>query len=160
MSEVIEYAQWMYIELQNEDMLQFVTYDMCLFAYHLQLVQFLSTFCLISRCIVKRYVYLCNIYQLQCLSARATWTDEESEALRQAVKECLEKYRGSKTVNVFCHLPWMEISKKIPTKTNDQCRRRWYVNTSVAYLSLDVRLYPRVGFGAKNRPTPSPGRMS
>ena len=81
---------------------------------------------------------------LLVLSARVKWTKEESEALRQAVKECVEMHRGSKplrhrrrgskAVNVFCNLPWMEIARKFPTKTNDQCRRHWLVNTPATYL--------------------------
>lgn len=64
------------------------------------------------------------------LLATATWTNEESEALRQAVKECLTNSNGVRTVNVFYNLPWIEIAEKVPTKTSDQCRRRWLVNTS------------------------------
>jgi len=69
------------------------------------------------------------------------WTLEETEALRQAVRECVEKHRGSKSVNVFRNLPWMEIAEKVPTKTNDQCRRRWFVNTPAVYLCSNADLF-------------------
>jgi len=71
------------------------------------------------------------MFQLLVLSVKVTWTREEIEALRQAVKECVMKNREIKTTNVFCNLPWMKIAKKIPSKTNDQCRRQWLVNTPV-----------------------------
>jgi len=68
------------------------------------------------------------------LSAKVTWTKEENEALRQAVKEYVVKSRGSKTmVNVFFHLPWTKIAEKIPSKTNDQCCRHWLVSTLAAW---------------------------
>jgi len=62
------------------------------------------------------------------LPGYSKWTEEENEALRQAVKDCLRKCQGNKTVNVFRNLPWIEIAEKIPTKTNEQCRCRWLVN--------------------------------
>lgn len=65
------------------------------------------------------------------LSANVEWTSEESEALRQAVKECVTKYQSYNAVNVFYNLPWKEIAKKFPLKTNDMCRRHWFVYKSV-----------------------------
>jgi len=67
-------------------------------------------------------------YLFVSVSAKGMWTEEENDALSRAVKECLAKYRGSKTVNVFRNLPWTEIAEKVPTKTNDQCRSRWLVS--------------------------------
>jgi len=60
-----------------------------------------------------------------CLLASVTWTKEESEALRQAVKECLSIRHDVKMVNVFYNLPWLEIAEKVQTKTGDQCRNHW-----------------------------------
>jgi len=74
------------------------------------------------------------------LSAKVEWTQEESEALRQAVKECVTKYQANNAINVFYNLPWREIAKKFPTKTNDMCRRHWLVYTPVTYMCTSVNL--------------------
>jgi len=69
------------------------------------------------------------------LSAKVKWTDEESEALRQAVKECVTKRQANKNINVFWNLPWTEIAEKFPTKTRFMCRRHWLAYTFGTHLS-------------------------
>ena len=69
------------------------------------------------------------IVMMMSSSARVRWTADESEALRQAVKECLNERRDG--VTVFGNLPWKEIAAKVQTKTNEQCRRHWSVDTFI-----------------------------
>ena len=78
------------------------------------------------------------MFSLMVLSVIAKWTKQESEDLRQAVKEIVTKHRRSKTVNVFCNLPWAKIAAKFPTKTSQQCRRHWLVNTPATWVCTPV----------------------
>jgi len=56
------------------------------------------------------------------------WTKEETEALRQAVRQHLARHRRVKSVHVFYNLPWTAIAEQVPTKTACQCQNRWSVN--------------------------------
>lgn len=90
---------------------------------------------------------LCHMFSLMVLSVIAKWTKQESEDLMQAVKEIVIKHKRSKTGNIFCNIPWTKIAAKFRTKTHDQCRNHWLVNTPATWLvHLLITCYTAVFF--------------
>ncbi|XP_006814520.2 cyclin-D-binding Myb-like transcription factor 1, partial [Saccoglossus kowalevskii] len=49
------------------------------------------------------------------------WTREERSALKNAVKEIA----GTDDLHSVTKIPWLEVSKKVSTRTANQCRREW-----------------------------------
>ncbi|KAF2204389.1 hypothetical protein GQ43DRAFT_429001 [Delitschia confertaspora ATCC 74209] len=72
---------------------------------------------------------------------RRKWTPEEDELLRHAVKKAMERSQP---------LLWRELAKKVPGRTNKDCRRRWWNSLAEGMMkgpwteSEDERLFNAV----------------